>query len=84
MIPLFAIIRVDGRRRFQMRLPLFLMWLLLLPFLLLFLPFLVLFALLMPVRVWRGSRAFLSLLGAVRGTRVQMSAPGRSLFVHVW
>jgi hypothetical protein len=84
MIPLFAIVRVDGRHRQQFFLPLFLFWLLLLPFLLLALPFLLLFALLMPVRIWRGSRAFLSLLSAVRGTRVEVSAPGRSLFMHVW
>ena len=84
MIPLFAVIRVNGRRRFQFLLPLFLLWLLLLSFLLLALPFLVLFALLVPVRVWRGSRAFLSLLSALGGTRLEMSAPGRCLLVHVW
>lgn len=84
MIPLFAVVRVDGRSRWQLPLPLFLLWLLLLPLVLLALPVLVLFALIMPARVWRGSRAFLSLLGAVRGTRVEMSAPGRSLFVYVW
>jgi hypothetical protein len=84
MIPLFAAIQLNGRRCSQLLLPLFLLWLLLLPFLLLALPFLVLFAIFIPVPVWRGSRAVLALLGAMRGTRVEISAPGRLLSQHVW
>jgi hypothetical protein len=84
MIPLFAAIRMEGRRRLGLLLPLFLFWLLFLPFLLLALPLLLLLALLMPAKIWRGSRASLSLVSAIRGTRVEMSAPGQSLIVHVW
>ena len=84
MIPLFAVVRVDGGRRINLLLPLFLIWLLLLPFLLLALPFVLLLALVAPVRTWRGTRNIFSLLGAVRGTRVEMTAPRRSLLVHVW
>jgi hypothetical protein len=84
MIPLFAAVHVNGTRRFHFLVPLFLLWLLLLPFLLVALPFFVLIAFLMPVRIWRGSRASLSVLSALRGTRVEMSAPGRSLSMHVW
>jgi hypothetical protein len=84
MIPLFAAIRMEGRGKLQLLLPLFLFWILFLPLLLLALPLLLLLALLMPVRIWRGSRAYLSLLSAIRGTRVEMSAPGQSLIVHVW
>jgi hypothetical protein len=84
VIPLFAFVRVNGGRRFQLLVPLFLIWLLLLPFLLLALPFLLLLALGAPVRTWRGARALLSLLCAAHGTRVEMTSPHRSLLVHVW
>ena len=84
MIPLFAVVRANGTRRRRLFLPLFLVWLLFLPFLLLALPFVLLFALAGPARTWRGVRAFLAVLCAVHGTRVEMSAPHRSLLVHVW
>lgn len=84
MIPLFATVRVDGGRRRRLLLPLFLVWLLLLPFLLLALPFVLVLAIAAPVRTWRRVRAFLSLLCAMHGTRAEMSAPQRSLLVHVW
>ena len=67
--------------------PLFVIWLFLLPFPLLALPLLVLFALAAlaaPVRTWRGARSILSLLSAERRTCVEMSAPNRSVLVHVW
>ena len=84
MIPLFAVVRVDGTHRRQLFLPLFLLWLLLIPLLLLALPLLLLLALAAPVRSWRGARAFLAVFCAVHGTRVEVSAPHRSLLVHVW
>jgi hypothetical protein len=84
MMPLFVTVRADGRRRIQLHLPLFLIWLLLLLILVVATPLILLLALLAPVRIWRGSRAILSLISAVRGTRVEMIAPGRSLLMHVW
>ena len=83
MNPFITVVHVNGRRRQQLFLPLFLFWLLLLPFLLLALPFLLLLLVVAPIRTWRGARSLISLLSAVRGTRVEMSAPHRSLFVHV-
>lgn len=74
MIPLFAVHRMNGRRRIQ----------LILPLLILAFPFLTLWKSLVPGTVWRGSRTVWSLLSVVRGTGAELSAPDRSLLVHVW
>jgi hypothetical protein len=85
MIPLLAIVRVDGpARRIRLWLPLFLIWILLLPFAVLLLP---LAAILLFVRGAKVLPVFSGLFEAfsgMRGTHVEVRAPKNSVFVHIW
>ena len=84
MIPLFAVIGVQGgRRRLRLWLPLFLLWLLLLPFAVLLLPVFLVAALVLRIDAWQAIGAVFSVLCAARGTHVEVAAPGRSVFVHI-
>ena len=71
--------------RFGLRrwLPLFLLWLLLLPLVVLALPFLFVAALVFGIRFWSTIRAVLGLLAAFRGTRVEVTDPRTRVFVNL-
>ena len=84
MIPLLVAIRIDGPIRLRLWLPLFLLWILLLPFVLLLLPFAALVLLVRGERVASVLPTLLAGLCAIRGTHVEIRAPGNSVLVHVW
>ncbi|HEX4079634.1 MAG TPA: hypothetical protein VHX61_12270 [Rhizomicrobium sp.] len=84
MIPLLAVIGVKGRWNFRLWLPLFLVWLLLLPFAPLLLPFLLIAALFIRADAWRGIGAVFSVLCATRGTQVEVATRGHSLLLHIF
>ncbi|HLY04397.1 MAG TPA: hypothetical protein VKR31_01505 [Rhizomicrobium sp.] len=84
MIPLLAVVRVDGPMRFRLWLPLFLLWILLLPFALVLLPFALLLVVARGAAAWSVMRSTFEILSGMRGTHVEVSAPGNSVFVHIW
>jgi len=84
MIPLLAVVRVDGSVRYRLSLPLFLLWILLLPFALLLLPFALILLIARRTAVWPVLSAVVGPSSAMRGTYVEVSAPRNSVFVHVW
>ena len=71
--------------RFGIRLwlPLFLVWLILLPLVLLALPFLFVAAVIFGVRFWSSLRAAGALLTALRGTKVEVENPHTRVFINV-
>jgi hypothetical protein len=84
--PLAATVHVKPSGwRFGLRLwlPLFLLWLLLLPLVVLALPFLFAAALVFGIRFWSTIRAVLALLAAFRGTRVEVMDPITRVFVNL-
>jgi hypothetical protein len=84
--PLAATVHVKPSGwRFGLRLwlPLFLLWLLLLPLVALALPFLFIAALVFGIRFWSTIRAVLALLAAFRGTRVEVMDPNTRVFVNL-
>ena len=84
MIPLFAVIRVRGPRRFSLYLPLFLLWILLLPFALVILPVAALLLFVRGRKPLRTLAAGYGLLSSMRGTHVDVTSPDASIFVHVY
>jgi hypothetical protein len=84
MIPLLAVVRVDGPVRFRLWLPLFLIWILLLPFAALLLPLAAIVLLVRGAKVWPVLGGVFEAFSAMRGTHVDVRAPGNSVFVHVW
>jgi hypothetical protein len=84
MIPLFAILEVRGHRSLRLWLPLFLIWLLLLPVVLVLLPFVLLALLFARIDGWRAFTAFWNLLSGTRGLHIEVSTPGKLVFLHVY
>ncbi len=86
MIPLWISLRVrsDKRTNIRLGLPLFLLWLLLLPLLVLLAPFALVACLVMRFNPLRHVAAGWSVLSAMRGTRVDVEAPGALVFIHVY
>ncbi|HEX2761836.1 MAG TPA: hypothetical protein VHM27_15025 [Rhizomicrobium sp.] len=83
--PLSATVHVKPagwRIGIRLWLPLFLLWLLLLP-LLLALPFLFIAAVIFGVRFWSSIRAALALLAAFHGTRVEVENASTRFFINV-
>ena len=66
-----------------MWIPLFLLWLLLLPFALLILPVLFVVCVVVDVDPFRAVAAVLGVLGGLRDSRIQVDAAEASVFVHV-
>jgi hypothetical protein len=87
MIPLWISLRVRSGKRatiHRLGLPLFLLWLLLLPLLVLLAPFALVACLVMRFNPLRHVAAGWSVLSAMRGTRVDVEAPGALVFIHVY
>jgi hypothetical protein len=84
MIPMLAVIRLGASRRFSLYLPLFLVWLLLLPLVLLALPFVILATLLFGLMPLRIVGAGYALLASVRGMHVEVRHPHTHVFMHVY
>ena len=84
MIPLLAFVRVDGPIRLRLWLPLFLVWILLLPLAAVLLPFALLLLFARDTRLWIAMRSIFEIFSGMRGTHVEVCAPGNSVFVHIW
>ncbi len=85
MIPLVAqiSIRAEGRRRFRLWIPLFLVWLLLLPVALIVLPVMAVASLVTGLNPLRVAAALLALICAAAGTCVEVHAPGTDVLVRI-
>lgn len=81
MPPLFMTVRMDQCRIW---LPLFLIWVLLLPLLLLASPFAICALLSLKVNPSRALEAFWRLLSATRGTHIEVRDPSQEVFIHIY
>lgn len=75
MIPLNSTLRFRNQRGFHMWIPLFLVWLLLLPFALLMLPLIFIGCLVFAVNPFRAIAAFWRLVAALKGTNIEVDQP---------
>jgi hypothetical protein len=85
--PLLAVVHIlPNRVRSGIRLwvPLFLIWLLLLPFLLVLLPVYFVVCAVIDVHPFKTLGAFFSVLGSLNGTHVEVDSPQASVFIHVY
>jgi hypothetical protein len=64
--------------------PLFVIWLLLLPFALVLLPVYFVVCAAMDIAPFATLGAFLAVLGSLNGTHVEIDSPDASLFIHVY
>jgi hypothetical protein len=77
-------VRATGwRRGVRLWVPLFLVWLLLLPLLILLLPFLFVGALILGINLWRSLKALNALLAATRGTQVEVANRDTNFFIRL-
>ena len=85
MIPLVMVLHVRKRNGYFVRLwlPLFLLWLLVLPLLILLLPFYLVFCAVAGVNPLRWVAAFWGLLSATAGTHVEVDTPYSCVFMHI-
>ena len=85
MIPLWMSIAICGERRkfFRLWLPLFLLWILLLPFALLALPVLALFWLFGSRGAFAKTLAFWQMFAGLRGTLIDIDHPHGSVFIKI-
>jgi hypothetical protein len=87
MIPMLAVLRVEGpeRRRVRLWLPLFLLWLLALPVLIVALPAAAVILIAYRRNPLRLFAAYWQLLSAIPGTHLEVSGRrGRNVYVHVY
>jgi hypothetical protein len=85
MIPLAMTLRVqtDRGHRVRLWLPLFLLWLLVLPLLILLLPFYLVFCAVAGLNPLRWVAAFWGLLSATAGTHIEVDTPHSCVFMHI-
>ena len=85
MLPLIARVHVINRsgRGVRLWVPLFLVWLLLLPFAIVVLPILFVIWVVADVDPWPALKTIWNFLSSFSGTNVEVDAPDASVFVHV-
>ncbi len=84
MIPLFATIQVSHPRgSFRFLAPLFLLWLVLLPFAVILAAPCAIVCLAMRVNPVRAAGALVGVLTGITGTRVEVDSPGASVLIHI-
>lgn len=86
MIPLMAVLRVErpARRRVRLWLPLFLLWLLVLPVLIVTLPIVAVIQLAYRRNPLRLFAAYWRVLSAIPGSHIEMNRRGRHVYLHVY
>ena len=85
MPPMLMTLHVEKRgRRFRLWLPLFLFWLLALPFAVVTLPVLAIVLLLLSRNPLRVFAAYWSLLSAIPGSHLEVQSPRGLVFMHVY
>jgi len=85
--PLLAVVHIlpnQMRRGIRLWVPLFLIWLLLLPFLLVLLPVYFVVCAVVDIDPLRTLGAFIAVLGNLNGTHVEVESPQASVFIHVY
>lgn len=85
--PLLAVVHIlpnRVRRGIRLWVPLFLVWLLLLPFLLVLLPVFFIVCAVIDVHPFKTLGAFFAVLGSLTGTHVEVDSPSASVFIHVY
>lgn len=85
MIPMIATIRVRSEKgqNFCLRLPLILVWILLLPFALIIVPVVAAVMIAKGVDVGKGLVALVALLCALSGTLIEVESPDASVLVRI-
>jgi len=86
MIPLFAIIRIRSKRGrgFQLWVPLFLLWLVLLPFVVLLSPLILLVCLVGQVNPFRAVSVVCQILAGLTNTHIEVDDPNNSIMIRVF
>jgi hypothetical protein len=85
--PMLAVVRIlpsETRRGIKLWVPLFLVWLLLLPFALVLLPVFFVVCAVGDYAPFATLGAFLALLGSLNGTQVEVESPNASVTIHVY
>jgi hypothetical protein len=85
MIPLFAVIgfRTSRQRTFRLWLPLFLVWLLLLPAVLVLFPFFLVGCLILDLNAFKAIAAGWNLMAGLRGTHVEVNDPKNYILLRI-
>ena len=84
---MLAVVRILPHRMgrtIRLWVPLFLVWLLLLPFLIVLLPVYFVVCAVMDIAPFGTLGAVLMLLGSLNGTHVEVDSPTASVFIHVY
>jgi hypothetical protein len=90
MIPLFAVVRISTRKYpsrgngLRLWIPLFLIWLLLLPLVLVLSPLAILALLVLRVHPFRAFAVFWQTLTGLTGTHIEVSAPDALVYVRIF
>jgi len=85
--PMLAVVRILPNkmgRTIRLWVPLFLVWLLLLPFVLVLLPVYFVVCAVMDIAPFATLGAFFAVLGSLGGTHVEVESPDASVFIHVY
>jgi hypothetical protein len=85
--PMVAVVHFQTarmERRIRLWVPLFLVWLLLLPFILVLLPVYFVGCAVMDVAPFRTLSAIFGVLAGLGGTHVEVDGPDASVFIHVY
>jgi hypothetical protein len=86
-VPMLAIVQIlpaKSRRTLRLWVPLFLVWLLLLPFAVVLLPLYFVMCAVMDIAPFRTIGALFGVLGAMGGTHIEVDSPDASVFIHVY
>jgi hypothetical protein len=85
MIPLFAVIgfRTSRQRTFRLWLPLFLVWLLLLPLVLVLFPFFLVGCLILDMNAFSAIAVGWNVIAGLRGTHVEINDPKNYILLRI-
>ena len=87
MPPLFMIVHIlpsRSHRGLRLWVPVFLIWILLLPFVLVLLPVFFVVCAAIDIHPFKTLGAFMHLLGSLGGTHVEVDSPDANVFIHVY
>jgi len=85
--PMLAVVRIlpsRTRRGIRLWVPLFLVWLLLLPFVVVLLPVYFVVCAVMDIAPFKTLGAFFAVLGSLNGTHVEVDSPDAAVWIHVY
>ncbi|MEI9994641.1 MAG: hypothetical protein WDM91_08610 [Rhizomicrobium sp.] len=85
--PMLAVVHIQpsrARRGIRLWVPLFLIWLLLLPFILVLLPVYFVICAVMDIAPFKTLGAFFAVLGSLGGMHLEVDSPDAAVFIHVY